>query len=415
MSRPRIVMFTKDVPWPRTNGYRLRLASQVEGLARVGDVDLVALTRDPAATPSARPETVALHAYHVIPYPPRSGALVRLARWATSRRPRRLTGGEWQAAAPDILDRIDVDPDLIWWSHTDAWVALGDALHGPAILDFDNIESARIAHRRSRRPAVDGRSLRRVVDRLRLRGSQWFDTVDERRWKRLERRAVADTEATVVCSRLDLDRTSRSTTHVIPNGYEPPFERTEARAIDRTHPTLLFVGLLTYEPNADAVEWFVTEVLPLVGRRYPGVSLRLVGRITDALAGRVDRPGVRVLGEVEDLGPELEGADVTVVPLRIGGGTRLKIIEAFATGTPVVSTSIGAEGLGVSPGRHLVIGDTAEAFAAACCEVIGDDRLRDAVVRSGHGHFDRHFRWSAVCDDVADLATSVLSSAAAGP
>ncbi len=115
-----------------------------------------------------------------------------------------------------------------------------------------------------------------------------------------------------------------------------------------------------------------------------GVSVRLVGRIGDTLAQRIEQPGVKVLGPVDDLSPELEGADLAVIPLRIGGGTRLKIIEAFATGIPVVSTSVGAEGLGVSSGVQLLIGDRPEELAAACGDVIDDAVVRDRLVRTGH-------------------------------
>jgi glycosyltransferase involved in cell wall biosynthesis len=408
-------MFAKDVPWPRTNGYRLRLASQVEGLARVGDVELVALSRDPSASTANRPASIDLHRYLVLPYPDRDGPVVRLARWITTRRPRRLMGGEWAEAVPQILDRIDTEADLVWWSHTDAWVVLGDAIRGSSILDYDNIESARIGHRRSTRPAETGeRGPSGALHRGQAMLSRTLDAVDERRWQRLERKAEIETDATVVCSHLDLERTTRVATHVIPNGYEPPFERSEARPVDQDNPTLLFVGLLTYEANADGLEWFVTDVLPLVTQRYPRVSVRVVGRITDDLTGRIEGPHVEILGEVRNLAPELEHADVAIVPLRIGGGTRLKIIEAFATGIPVVSTSVGAEGLGVEPGTHLLIGDTPESFATACCDIISDDQLRDGLVRSGHAHFDRHFRWSAVCDQVAELATATLSPREAG-
>ncbi len=415
MNRPRILMFAKDVPWPRNNGYRLRLASQVEGLAQVGDVHLVALSRDADASAADKPESVILHSYDVLPYPRRDGRAVQLGRWLTSRRPRRLCGGEWSKAVPRILDRVDTEPDLVWWSHTDAWMALQYSISGTTILDFDNIESARIAHRRSARSAPGGGGrVRAAVGRLRATVSRSLDGLDERRWQRLERKAETGTDATVVCSRIDLNRTHRITTHVIPNGYEPPFERADSRPVDANHPTLLFVGLLTYEANADGLDWFATEILPLIRTRHPGVSVRVVGRITDALARRIGGPHVKVLGEMADLEPELRRADVSIVPLRIGGGTRLKVIEAFATGIPVVSTSVGAEGLGVEPSTDLLIGDEPRSFAAACCDIIEDERLREAVVRSGHAHFDRHFRWSAVCEQVADLATTTLSSTATG-
>jgi len=137
---------------------------------------------------------------------------------------------------------------------------------------------------------------------------------------------------------------------------------------------VLFVGSMDWLPNIDGVRWFVREVLPRIRQRVPQCSLTIAGRHPPAsireLATADSR--IRVTGTVDDIRPYLWAASVSVVPLRIGGGTRLKIYEAMAAGIPVVSTTIGAEGLDVSSPMNIRIADTAEAFADACVELLAD-------------------------------------------
>src|SRR5262249_33245415 len=134
---------------------------------------------------------------------------------------------------------------------------------------------------------------------------------------------------------------------------------------------LLFVGTLGYFPNADAVSFLSREVLPAldrIGSREARVDV--IGACDTGALGdlRLD-PRLRIHGFLEDLAPLYASADAAVVPLRAGGGTRIKILEAFAHGVPVVSTSIGAEGLDVVADVHLLLADEAESFARACLDV----------------------------------------------
>jgi glycosyltransferase involved in cell wall biosynthesis len=134
--------------------------------------------------------------------------------------------------------------------------------------------------------------------------------------------------------------------------------------------TFLFVGNLDYYPNGDAVRWFAREVLPALQERAPA-SFRVV------VVGNGDTPPkLEHAGAVADVGPCYAAADVAIVPLRAGGGTRIKILEAFAHGVPVVSTPIGAEGLEAAGGEHLLLGGDAEAFARGCAELMASPELR---------------------------------------
>ena len=140
--------------------------------------------------------------------------------------------------------------------------------------------------------------------------------------------------------------------------------------------TLLFVGNLNFLPNIDGVGFLIDQVLPRVRAEVPGVKLRIVGRGPGAdVAGRAGS-GIRVVLDAARLEPHYAAATVAVAPIRHGAGTRVKILEAFGQGVPVVSTTLGCEGLGVQSGRHLLIGDDARSFAGACVRLLANVSLR---------------------------------------
>jgi glycosyltransferase involved in cell wall biosynthesis len=146
--------------------------------------------------------------------------------------------------------------------------------------------------------------------------------------------------------------------------------------------TLLFTGKMDYRPNVDAVLWFAQEVLPLVQAGEPTVRLQIVGLNPHArLAVLRTNPAVEITGAVADTRPYLQTATVCIIPMRIGGGTRLKALEAMACGKAVVSTTLGIEGIPVSDGRHLLLADTPEAFAAAVLSLLADARQGGTTAR----------------------------------
>jgi len=149
-------------------------------------------------------------------------------------------------------------------------------------------------------------------------------------------------------------------------------------------PGVLYVGGLHWPPNADAVSYFIREVWPLVRRETPGATLTVVGR-DDVPAAEALRKteGVRLTGRVEDVEPYFAQARVFVVPLRSGGGMRVKILEALARGLPVVSTTVGYEGIDAVPGVHLLAADDAPVFARQVKRVFDHDDLADSLARAG--------------------------------
>jgi glycosyltransferase involved in cell wall biosynthesis len=160
---------------------------------------------------------------------------------------------------------------------------------------------------------------------------------------------------------------------------------------------LVFVGGYSWYPNRDAMAYFGKTILPLVRRRYPDLSVTWVGRAPDAVKRDFENLyGIRLTGYVDDVRPVVSGAACYVVPLRVGGGTRLKILDAWAMGKAVVSTSIGCEGLDARDGENILIRDTPESFAEAVDAVLKDDDLRTRLERNARATAESVYDWSVI-------------------
>ncbi|MGI8958659.1 MAG: glycosyltransferase [Bryobacteraceae bacterium] len=161
---------------------------------------------------------------------------------------------------------------------------------------------------------------------------------------------------------------------------------------------LIFTGSMDWLPNIDAAQFFITEVLPYVRKERPDCRVIIAGRRPPSAIQELAKhnSGVVVTGTVPDVRPYLWGSTVSVVPLRIGGGTRLKIFEAMAARVPVVSTSIGAEGLPLKDGKHIAIADSPEPFARCCLDLLADADLRRRTADQAWEFVSSRFSWEAV-------------------
>lgn len=172
---------------------------------------------------------------------------------------------------------------------------------------------------------------------------------------------------------------------------------------------LLFVGGFAHAPNVDALKWFTAEVLPLIHRACPDVSLQVVGRHPDAELVAGAPPAVEYLGWVEDLTPLYAHARVSIAPLRYGAGVKGKIGEAMSHGVPVVATSVGAEGMGLESGANALVADSAEQFAQHVIELLRNDDLWSSLSKEGQEHIDRtlgHAGFAAALDELIPLVRS---------
>jgi sugar transferase (PEP-CTERM/EpsH1 system associated) len=167
---------------------------------------------------------------------------------------------------------------------------------------------------------------------------------------------------------------------------------------------LLFVGTMGYPPNADAVLYFCRSILPLIRREIPNVRLIVVGHApTSKVRSLAEQDDVVVTGSVPDVIPYYQQARVAVVPLRGGGGTRLKILEAMALGRPVVSTSLGCEGLRVVDREHIMMADTPTEFAARVIELLADARLRRKLTINARSLVEAHYDWEIISQKLLAL------------
>ena len=216
-----------------------------------------------------------------------------------------------------------------------------------------------------------------------------------------ERRGVSKAARTLVCSQIDAVRLRKlfrtQKVDVIPNALELP-ERVSPLVANRQ---MLMVGAYGYEPNSDAAEFFITEVLPLVRRRVPDAELHLVGASPQSIPSFTRKPeGVKFLGYADDLPATYAASRVVVCPIRYGGGTRVKLVEAAGWGKPIVSTTIGAEGLGMVHGNDALIADSAGSFADACVSLLTDDELCKALGRGARSLAEQSFDGKRIAEQL---------------
>lgn len=231
----------------------------------------------------------------------------------------------------------------------------------------------------------------------------WRAALEVPRLRRLEARGAREGDLQVFCGEDDARafaaRHPRAPLAVVPSGFDP--ERFFADAsVARERDLVLFLGTLSYPPNVDALRWLVREILPGVRAVRPAARLAIVGHDggpdVTALAGE----GVELVGGVDDPRPWLARASALAVPLRVGGGTRLKIVEALACATPVVSTSIGAQGLALAHGEHLHLADHAPAFARTLAQVLEHPDRAARLAEAGRARVAERYPWSRLAGDL---------------
>jgi glycosyltransferase involved in cell wall biosynthesis len=204
----------------------------------------------------------------------------------------------------------------------------------------------------------------------------------------------------------------------VPTGVDTKFFRPTGE-VQRDPHNLVFTGSMDWLPNEDAIRYFTEQIMPQVKLAVPELTLTVVGR--NPFPGLVDLskrdPSIIVTGRVDDVRPYMERATAYVVPLRIGGGTRLKIYEAMAMEKPIISTTIGAEGLPLRDGEHLLLADTAEAFAQSIVRVLSDETLAKRLGKQAACEVREKFAWStvagsfaAICEHAANPRSSLAAS-----
>lgn len=229
----------------------------------------------------------------------------------------------------------------------------------------------------------------------------------ERKYLRLADRVltVSETDRDAFASFVDADDITMIPTGVDVDYFQPMFGEERAGS-------LVFTGSMDWLPNEDAILYFADSILPLIRQECPEVFLEVVGRNPSrklqALAERESR--LRLTGWVEDIRPYVARGSVCIVPLRIGGGTRLKIFEAMAMGKAVVSTSVGAEGLPVRDGENILLADTPENFASAVVSLLGDPNRRWQLGAASRSLVEENYSWPKVAESFARTLQETVAS-----
>ena len=386
--RPSILAVTSEVPWPLDSGGHLRSYYLMRALARRMEVRLVV----PAAPDRVNSSQIALTGAGVQPrvvtLPRRTLAResVTALRAAIDREPYVLYARHRRSQVRRALEQqiADRPPAVVYLDHLDSLVYAGALPAIPLVVDMHNVYSRLASRMAGESGALRRRYLEReavLLERMERSAVRMAHTV----------LAVSDDE-----SRYFLELGARNVV-VVPNGvdcdvFEPlPIGRRQGA------PTILYVGSLAWPPNASAAQFLATEVLPAVRQQLPEARLLIVGRNPGPELLALARPGanVEVAGNVDDVMPYYGAANVLAVPLQSGGGTRLKILEAFAAGVPVVSTPVGCEGIDAIDGRHLEVADRPD-FAAAIVRLLTTPEHARLLAERARVLARRQYDWSVV-------------------
>jgi glycosyltransferase involved in cell wall biosynthesis len=398
----RLIFVARFPPWPATSGAPIRMHRLLTGLAEVFDVTLVAHAGARGGSgPGGDPAewSPALPGVRYVPVPARPGSK-RAAQLVSLCGHRSHGYGRYTTPA---LRR-----------------AVLEAARGAHLVHFDDPGSAMSGRVPGSLNVVAPHDIESVITLGAGARAGWarraFASIDGRKQAREERAVCRQMDLCVAVSELDaahLREAGAREVAICPNGTDPvPWLGLPRRARDETV-RLLFVGNGEFQPNVRGLQWLIEDVLPRLPASAP-VALDVVGRPP---ARPLRSTGVRYHGEVPDVRPYYERADIAVAPIPFGSGTRLKIVEAMAHGRPVVSTGAGAEGLPAQPGRHYLEGDSAPDFAAALTRLsealIGGDLWVEGMMRAARLVAERLF-WPSIASDLADRYLAAIDGRAAG-
>jgi polysaccharide biosynthesis protein PslH len=404
----RILMIANYVPYPEITGGRIRIYNLLRRVASRHEVSLAALLGSPEDADGvshlrqfcARIETGAMDRRSRLAKAP------GMLRYALEGKPPELKlqhSQELVGKIAKLFSTIDFDIVQIE-SHMALYLAkLPQSKSYKSLQMFQNVA----AHQLPRISRVE----RRADRRLRI----WLNGIILGRW---EPRYAENFDRCTTVSELDrqllLNANPRLHVDVIPNGVDTEKFHPLPSPPHSAPPSLMFIGSMSYPPCVDAVLYFCSDILPRIRGVIDPIEFRIVGGNPHPDVLALNENGVHVTGAVDDVLPHYEGTTVCVVPLRAGGGTRLKILEAMALGRPVVSTAIGCEGLDVIDGEHLLIADTPEQFAAKTVRLLKDAQLSHDLCRNARKLVETRYGWDRIAQRLLDLYDEMVGNTASG-
>ena len=392
-----ILFLSPTVPFPLTDGGRIRVFNLLKQIATKSDVTLLALETQPTDTEGVvQLEQLGIQV-HLIPNAPTLPrvSLSTLVNAFLKRQPITVARYALPAYRQKFRELVATeDFDLVHYEmfHTAQFRTDTDL---PGVLSQQNVDSA---------------IWRRLCDETTNPLYKFAYWTQQLAFQRYERVLSPMFDAVACTSDIDAAVFQRhcaeETIEIIPNGvdvthYQPDFT-SEAPA------HLIYIGSMDWYPNEDAVAFFADEALPRIQEKVPDVQFSIVGGNPSARVQRLaEREGVVVTGRVPEIKPYFAEATVFVVPLRIGSGTRLKILEALAMGKAIVSTSVGAEGLALKDGEEIFIADEPKAFADAVTRLLTDASLRRRIGGNGRARVEQDYDWRSIGEKLHTLYESL--------
>jgi sugar transferase (PEP-CTERM/EpsH1 system associated) len=401
--RLRVLFVAKRFPYPADTGGKIRTARLLEQLSQRLDITLVSNVEHPKDDPHLSDVHKLCARFEPVSWQETvKGSLqfyAQLLQRLGSRYPASVAGDYSPPFAERIRACLARDRyDLLVCDFVQPSINLADDIDIPVLLFQHNVESM-IFERHARTAA--GAPLR------------WFWRSQWRKMERFEREACQRFAGVVAVSETDralfAARFGARRTFAIPTAVDADYFRPSTGPV--LDGRLVFTGSMDWLPNEDAVLFFVDEILPRITSRVPEASLAVVGRRPSPRLRRrlAARPEVTITGRVDDVRPHLERAAVFVIPLRIGGGTRIKAYEAMAMAKPVVSTRVGVEGLPVQDGEHLVLADRPEDFADAVLRLLQQPERGRRLGQAARSFVEGSCRWPSAAAAFVDACRAVAS------
>jgi len=405
-ARPRLLFLAQCLPYPPHSGVASRTFNVLRQMHAAYDIDLVSFFRvnhqpDRLAREAAWGALRNAAAFVAEPTPIASEHSALRKIWDHLRSVitgRAYTYYEYESRS--FADRLQAvlrarAPDLVHLDSLDLHRWLAELPSVPVVCTHHNIESELLRLQARWLPAAARRYLLLQAGRV----------------ERVERMLCARFALNIMMSEVDAHRlrglAPGAATLVVPNGTDTEYFR--PNGVPSVAGRVAFVGPTYSFPNRDAVEFLLQEIWPKVHAADRATSLRLIGRGAPVDRARYDaEPGVATLGYLPDIRPPLGEARCCVVPIRIGGGTRLKILDAWAMGKAVVSTTIGCEGIDAVDGENILIRDTPDAIAAAVLQVLSDGTLRAHLERNARRTATETYSWSVVGQRIRSAYDALL-------
>ncbi len=395
----RILLLTPQLPYPPHQGTSLRNFNLIAQLARRHTVCLLSFREPDQSLEQAGPLRELCEWVETLPVPSR-GTGLRLKQMLTTRRP----DMSWRLWSPEFAQRLAhrlaesaFDVVQVEGIELAPYIPTIQAADSTPLLVYDDHNAEWLLQKRA--CLTDLRSPRRWP-------AAAYSFVQWKRLKGYEANACRRADVVVAASEADADAIHQVAPEIeitiVPNGVDLG-EYTGYNGVTQDY-DLVFTGKMDFRPNIDAMLWFCQEVLPLIQNSWPSAKLAIVGqRPHKRLEPLRSLRGVTITGWVDDVRPYIAGACVYVAPLRVGGGTRLKLLQALAMATPVVATTLGAEGFPIRDGEHLMLADSAEDFALAVLALKNDRAERDHLSSAGLEFVQSAYGWDRLVPKLEEL------------